>query len=105
MIRAGSGVSPASPWAWATPFHRATTKRKKNIYIYILGDIKKKKKKKIHGHLGDLAHVAGSSSSLDFFFIHFLLLLLLFVPPPVFLPSPFPFLSSDFLLNVHLFVP
>jgi hypothetical protein len=62
IYMAGFRVSPASPWTWATPLHRATTKRKN---IYILVDIKK-----IHGNFGDLAHVAGSSFS-DFFFIPF----------------------------------
>jgi hypothetical protein len=34
--RPGSGVSPASPGAWATPLPRATKKKKKinSIYIY-----------------------------------------------------------------------
>ncbi len=32
--RAGFGVSPIRPWAWATLLHRATTKRK-NIYILV----------------------------------------------------------------------
>jgi hypothetical protein len=31
--RAGPGVSPASPWARATPLPRATTEGKKIVYI------------------------------------------------------------------------
>ena len=33
--KASFGVSPIRSWAWATPLHKATTKRKIYIYIYI----------------------------------------------------------------------
>ena len=32
--KAGPGVSPTSPWARATPLHRATTPTKKKIVVY-----------------------------------------------------------------------
>jgi hypothetical protein len=35
MVKAGPRVSPASPWARATPPGRAKMKKKKIIYIYI----------------------------------------------------------------------
>jgi hypothetical protein len=41
FMRAGPGVSPASPWARATPLHEATTPKKNFSSI-----LKKKKKKK-----------------------------------------------------------
>jgi hypothetical protein len=48
MIRAGPGVSPASPGARATPQEKKNLytihKKKKKLYIYIRG----KKKKKIY---------------------------------------------------------
>jgi hypothetical protein len=42
IFRAGPGVSPASPWARATPHPRATNGKKKIYYTYTL-----EKKKKI----------------------------------------------------------
>jgi hypothetical protein len=45
IARAGPGVSPASPWARATPHLRATNQKKK-LYVYIKKKKKKKKKKK-----------------------------------------------------------
>jgi hypothetical protein len=41
--RAGPGVSPASPWARATPPLGATKREKKKFILYI-----KKKKKKLY---------------------------------------------------------
>ena len=35
ISRAGPEISPASPWARATPHPRATKREKKNLYIYI----------------------------------------------------------------------
>ena len=46
-IRAGSGVSPARPWAGATPHIGATTKKKK-LLVY---KKKKRKKKRTNLHI------------------------------------------------------
>ena len=113
---ASASYQVISPWFCTCLYHNGvlllvwdlkhdTQHKRKKKYIS-----RHLKKKKIHRHLGDLTHVAGSSS-LDFFFIHFLLLLLLFVPPPVLIVNTKSttllglFLSSRFLLNVHVCSP
>ena len=45
MSRAGPGVSPASPWAKATPHPRATQWGKKNLYYIYKKKLLTNKKK------------------------------------------------------------